>query len=105
MSFRKVCGLDDLWEGEMKNFDLGSDEVLLVFPEGGEVVAIQPHCPHQDIPLGEGEFDGKTLTCRAHHWEFDPATGCGINPDDCRLKRYRTKVDGEEILVDLEDEY
>lgn len=105
MAYRKACSLDDLWEGEMKGVELDGDEVLLVFPEGGEIVAVQGRCPHQDIPLAEGEFDGKVLVCRAHHWEFDPATGKGLNPADCRLERYRTRIEGEDVLVDRDDSY
>ena len=105
MAFRRVCSLDELWEGEMKSFDVDGDEVLLVFPEGGSAVAIQTQCPHQEVALAEGEFDGKVLQCRAHHWEFDPATGAGLNPTECRLKRYRTKVEDDTVFVDGEDEY
>ena len=105
MAFRKICSVDDLWEGDMQSFDVGGEEVLLVFPTGSAVVAIQTECPHQAISLAEGEFDGAVLRCRAHHWEFDPATGQGLNPTDCRLKRYRTKVEEGEVLVDRDDEY
>lgn len=105
MAFHRVCSLDDLWEGEMKDFAVEGDEVLLVFPVGGSVVAIQPRCPHQDVELAEGEFDGKVLRCRAHQWEFDPATGAGLNPTDCRLKRYRTKLEHDAVFVDGDDEY
>lgn len=105
MAFRSVCRLDDLWEGEMKVFEIDGEEVLLVFPEGGSVTAIQSTCPHQEIPLGEGEFDGTVLVCRAHRWEFDVAAGRGLNPTDCRLARYRTKVIDGAVWVDREDEY
>jgi toluene monooxygenase system ferredoxin subunit len=105
MAFRPVCRLDDLWEGEMKAFEVDGDEVLLAFPGGGSVIAIQSTCPHQGIPLGEGDFDGAVLVCRAHHWEFDVATGRGLNPTDCRLTRYRTKVIDETVWVDREDEF
>ena len=105
MPFRKICDLDDLWEGEMKAFEVDGEDVLLVYPSDGEVVAIQTECPHQSVPLSEGEFDGSVLVCRAHQWEFDPATGEGLNPTDCRLKRYRTKIEDESIFVNPDDEY
>src|SRR5687768_15215762 len=104
MPFRKICSLDDLWEGEMKAFEVDGEDVLLVYPADGDVVAIQTECPHQGVPLSEGEFDGSVLVCRAHQWEFDPASGEGVNPTDCRLKRYRTMVEDDSILVNQEDE-
>lgn len=77
-------------------------DVLVVGLEGGKVKAFQSHCPHQDIELVEGEFDGKVLTCRAHLWQFDCHSGKGINPDDCHISEYPVKIDGEDIYVDIE---
>lgn len=102
MTFKQACTLDDLWEGEMASFDIDGQEVLIVWPEGQDVRAFQGVCPHQDIPLVEGKFDGKTLICRAHLWQFDASSGKGINPSDCALAQYPVKVEGDVILVDTE---
>ena len=102
MAFTKVCTLDDVWEGEMESFEVGGHEVLLACVEGGEIKAFQGMCPHQDIALVEGEFDGKTVTCRAHRWTFDACSGQGVNPADCRLAVYPVRVEGEDVLVDTE---
>ena len=99
MRFQKAASLDDLWEGEMTEVEIGDHVVVLVWPEGGEVRAFQGMCPHQDIPLVEGKFDGKVLMCRAHQWTFDARTGVGINPGNCRLAEYPVKVDGDDIFV------
>lgn len=103
MTFMRVCNLDDLWEGEMESFDIDGHEVLVVCAEGGDVKAFQGVCPHQDIPLVEGKFDGKTLVCRAHQWVFDACTGVGLNPGDCQLANYPIKIEGNEIYVDTAD--
>lgn len=100
MSFTKVCTMDDLWEGEMESFSVNGHEILLVCADGGQVKAFQGICPHQDIPLVEGSFDGQKVICRAHLWQFDAGTGKGINPEDCALAEYPVKVDGDDILVD-----
>lgn len=102
MAFEKICTLDDIWEGDMTSFDLNEIEVLLVWPKDGELRAYQGMCPHQDIPLCEGKFDGKVIMCRAHQWTFDAKTGSGINPGECRLATYPVRIDGEEILVDTD---
>ena len=99
MSFTKVCSLDDLWEGEMEAFTVNQQEILLVCAEGGEVKAFQGICPHQDITLVDGKFDGTKIICRAHLWQFDACTGKGINPDDCALAEYPVRIDGEDVLV------
>ena len=102
MSFTKVCVLDDLWEGEMESFTVNGQELLLVCADGGVVKAFQGICPHQDIPLIEGKFDGKTVICRAHLWQFDAGTGKGINPSDCELAEYPVKIEGDDVFVDTE---
>lgn len=100
MGFKHICSLDDIWEGEMSCFDVDGHEVLVVGLEGGDIRAYQAVCPHQDIPLIEGKFDGKTLICRAHHWVFDASTGVGINPEGCRLAEYPIKVEGNQVFID-----
>ena len=100
MGFKKVCTLDELWEGEMESFEVDGQEILLVCAEGGDIKAFQGICPHQDIPLIEGSFDGKKIICRAHLWQFDACNGKGINPDDCALAEYPVKVDGDDVLVE-----
>jgi len=102
MAFTKVCTLDELWEGDMTEVELEGEPILLVWPTGGEVQAYQGICPHQEIPLAEGKFDGRVVTCRAHLWTFDGGTGAGINPGKCQLARYKVLVLDDEVHVDRE---
>jgi toluene monooxygenase system ferredoxin subunit len=102
MAYQKSCDLDDLWEGEMLEVDVGERSVLLVRLDGGEVRAFQAACPHQDIPLSEGKFDGSVLMCRAHQWTFDASTGVGINPGNCRLAEYPVRIEGDAVMVEVE---
>ena len=100
MAFTKVCGVDDVWEGEMQSFQVNGKEVLLVCNDGGEIKAFQGICPHQDIPLIDGKFDGKKIICKAHLWQFDASTGKGINPSNCKLAEYPVQIDGDDVLID-----
>lgn len=101
-TYTKVCTLDDVWEGDMESFEVNGVEVLIVVLDGGRVVATQSICPHQNVDLVEGEFDGqRVLTCKQHLWQFDVSTGKGINPEHAAIAMYPVKVEGEDILVDL----
>jgi toluene monooxygenase system ferredoxin subunit len=100
VSFTRVCSLDDLWEGEMESFQVDGHEVLVVCLPGGQVHAYQGVCPHQDIPLIEGSFDGSRVICRAHQWVFDAGSGRSINPDNAQLAEYPVRVDGDDVFVD-----
>lgn len=104
MSFKPVCTLDDLWEGEMEVFEVGTREILMVNADGGVVRAFDPICPHQEQALVEGTLEGNVLTCPAHLWQFDVESGEGVNPTGCRLTDYPVQIDGDRILVDLPDE-
>jgi toluene monooxygenase system ferredoxin subunit len=100
MGFVRVCSLDDIWEGEMESFDVDGTEILVAHLDGGEVVATQAICPHQQVELVEGELEQKTLTCKSHLWTFDLAACKGINPGHAELARYPVKLDGEDIYID-----
>ncbi|SNR75512.1 toluene 4-monooxygenase protein C [Haloechinothrix alba] len=100
MGFSWACSLDDLWEGEMETFDVNGTEVLIAHLDGGEVVATQTICPHQEWELVEGELSNATLTCHAHLWTYDLRSCKGINPSHSELARYPVKVEGDEVYVD-----
>jgi len=94
-----VATLDDLWEGEMIDVQVGDAVILLVHLAGGDIRAYQGNCPHQKTPLLDGELEGRILTCAAHLWQFDLSTGEGVNPKSCRLDRYDVKIEDAAISV------
>lgn len=102
VAFEKICTLDDVWEGEMGPFvTADGTEILLAVLPGGVVRAVQGRCPHQDFPLHRGRLERHVLTCRAHLWQFDLESGQGVNPGDCQLAVYPTRVDGDDVYVDV----
>ena len=100
MAFERVCRLDDLWQGEMENFEVSGTEVLLIHLDDGSIHAIQSICPHQEVELVNGSLEGKVLTCSMHLWQFDVSSGEGINPTHAEVAKYPVRVDGEDIFVD-----
>jgi nitrite reductase/ring-hydroxylating ferredoxin subunit len=93
-----------LWEGEMIGIDVDGVPVLIVNVRG-ELHAYRDVCVHQAIRLSEGklakETDGRfTLTCRAHQWRYDAATGQGVNPSTVCLTRLALEVKDGVIAVD-----
>ena len=98
---RDAAALDELRIGEMKGVLLDGRPVLLVRLEDG-VRAYADRCSHQGVRLSEGRLEGNRLTCHAHEWLYDAATGCGINPAHCSLVAYRCEVRAGRICVDTE---
>lgn len=99
--WQQAMHLDDLWEGEMEGVEVEGCKVLLVNVDG-DVRAYRNQCPHQAWALSEGDFDGETITCARHMWEFDARSGKGVNPESCQLTTYPCQLaDDGTILVDL----
>jgi toluene monooxygenase system ferredoxin subunit len=84
-------------------FHVGKKSVLLVWPEGGELVAYRGRCPHADMPLSDATFNGETITCVQHGWGFDCVSGKCVTHGAVRnaLHRYDVRVEGGAILVDV----
>jgi toluene monooxygenase system ferredoxin subunit len=96
-----VATLDDLWEGEMTDVQVGDDLILLVHLNRGDIRAYQGYCPHQKTALADGKLDGHILTCAAHLWQFNLFTGEGVNPKGCQLYRYQARIQDSTIFVGI----
>jgi toluene monooxygenase system ferredoxin subunit len=101
MAFLKIATLDDVWSGEMIGVAVDGISVLLINVEG-TVHAYIDACPHLGTPLSRGSLRETVLTCATHQWQFDAQTGCGINPLSACLEPLSLKIQGDEILLDLE---
>jgi toluene monooxygenase system ferredoxin subunit len=101
MSFQRVASRGDLWVGEMRGVVVGGVKVLLVSLDDG-VHAYEDRCAHKGVELSAGRLAGTRLVCGAHEWEYDVATGRGVNPASACLRRFPVAVEGDDVLVDVE---
>ena len=102
MAFLKIATLDDLWSGEMIGLAIDGFPVLVINVEGTPH-AFADACPHLGTPLSRGSLKAGVLTCAMHQWQFDGQTGCGINPRNACLEPIPLKIQGDDILLDLEN--
>jgi toluene monooxygenase system ferredoxin subunit len=100
MPFQKAITMEELWSGEMAGLSIDGAPVLLLNIDG-VIRAYADCCPHQRSRLSAGTLEQRVLTCASHHWQFDVATGQGINPKDACLSPIAVRVVGGEILVDV----
>lgn len=99
VAYVDICAEDELWDGEMDAFDVGEHEVLLIRLDG-RYHAYDGICPHQSVSLVGGELtDAGVLICSAHEWQFDAASGNGVNPATACLKRFPVKVEDGRVFV------
>lgn len=100
--FTKACDLNELREGKYEVVAVNRTLMLILWPTGGQPRAVQGLCPHDQVPLADARFDGATLTCRHHEWEFNGATGQCIKGKPCTLAEYPLKIEGEEVFVETD---
>jgi nitrite reductase/ring-hydroxylating ferredoxin subunit len=100
--WRRVTALDDLWSGEMCATRVEGRPVLLINIEG-RVLAFEDRCAHQGVPLSQGRLRAGVLTCGAHEWQYDAATGHCLNPCGVALKTFPVEVRDGEIWVEVAD--
>ena len=53
-------------------------------------------------PLADARFDGEMLVCPHHDWVFDGRSGKCVDGKRCQLAEYCLKVEGDDVLVDVE---
>jgi toluene monooxygenase system ferredoxin subunit len=100
MGKRFVCRAADVPANGMKECEAEGGLKLLVARSGGEYFAYQAICPHQDVPLCEGLYDGSILTCHMHLWQWDIKSGSPVGLAETALERYNLSVEGDSIFVE-----
>ena len=99
MAKRMVCRVADVPENTLKECDVEGGLKLVVANAGGEFFGFQSQCPHQDVPLCEGLFDGSTLTCHMHLWQWDVRTGAPLGSAEAPLQRYPLAREGDALYL------
>jgi toluene monooxygenase system ferredoxin subunit len=98
--WRRVTRLEDLWIGEMRAANVEGRAVLLI-NVAGQVRAFEDRCAHQGVPLSRGRLREGVLTCSVHEWQYDAATGQGLNPCGVSLRSFPVEVRDGDIWVEI----
>jgi apoptosis-inducing factor 3 len=104
MAWQKAASLDDLRNREVIAVDVAGTSVAL-FRLGDEIRATGGSCTHEFASLADGfvEAEDGTVECPLHQALFDIRTGralCAPAAED--LKVYPVKLDGADILIDMD---
>lgn len=101
VEFVKVAKTSDLKPGKAKILKAKGKEIAL-YNVNGKFYATQNECTHEGGPLGEGDLDGKVVTCPWHASMFDITTGKVLSPPAIEdVKTYKVKVKGEDVFVEI----
>lgn len=75
---------------------------IALFNRGGSFYAIDDACRHLGASLAAGDVYGTRVICPLHGWEYDLTTGASIDDPATRVGCFAVKVEGDEILVEIE---
>lgn len=100
MARKFVCRRANVPANGMAAFDTGDGLKVLIASSGDEYFACQATCPHQDVSLAEGLFDGSVLTCHQHLWQWDIRSGSPRGLAELPLDCFKVEVDNDSIYID-----
>jgi toluene monooxygenase system ferredoxin subunit len=97
-----LCKIGDIAVNGIKQVDAAGKK-LCVLNGGDRVFACQATCPHEDYPLCDGVFDGETLTCLEHLWQWSlPEDGEPRGLAESRLEMYPVEVENGTVYLKTE---
>src|SRR5712692_8077753 len=99
MHKRFVCQRNQIPVNGMIQCEAEGGLKLLVANAGNDYFAYQAMCPHQDVALCEGLYDGTVLTCHQHLWQWDIRAGAAIGLAEAALESFPVQVEGDSIYV------
>lgn len=100
MSWLRACKISDLNEGEILRLDLTPP--VAVYHVDGEFFATDDTCTHAESSLSDGYLEGNEVECVWHYARFCVKSGKALGlPATKDLQTYPTKVEDDEVLVDL----
>jgi phenylpropionate dioxygenase-like ring-hydroxylating dioxygenase large terminal subunit len=67
---------DKLKKGKLQTKELLGERIVFGRDSTGNPFALRDNCPHRGMPLSEGKFDGRTIQCCYHGWQFDSSGTC-----------------------------
>ena len=97
--FVKVAQTGELPPGQMKQVQVGDEEILIA-NIGGSYHAVSDTCTHAYASLSEGDLSSEEVECPLHGSVFNVASGeVQSPPANENLTVYSVRVDGDDILV------
>jgi toluene monooxygenase system ferredoxin subunit len=99
MDKRFVCPRQSIPANGMVQCETADGLKLLVASSGGDYYAYQAMCPHQEVALCEGMYDGSVLTCHQHLWQWDIRTGAAMGLAEAPLESFPVEIDGDSLYV------
>jgi nitrite reductase (NADH) small subunit len=96
----KVAQASEVEPGEGRVVEAGG-RTLALFNVEGRFYAIDNTCAHRGGPLGEGDLEGRVVTCPWHGWRWDVTTGANANNPTLKLSCFPVSVESGQVFVEM----
>ncbi|MCL3819417.1 bifunctional 3-phenylpropionate/cinnamic acid dioxygenase ferredoxin subunit [Aeromicrobium wangtongii] len=104
MTWVEACKVVDLDEDEA--YKLEVQPPVAIFNVDGEFYATDDMCTHGESSLSEGYLEDGQIECIFHFARFCVRTGVAqCLPATVDLRTYATKVEDDQVWVDLPDDH
>jgi 3-phenylpropionate/trans-cinnamate dioxygenase ferredoxin subunit len=104
MAEHTVCTEEELPEGEKRIVEVDGIGIG-IFNCGGELMAIEDRCSHDDGPLAHGEFDAASCTveCPRHGSLFDLRSGRPKTlPAFAPVETFEVRVEDGQVKLEVD---
>jgi nitrite reductase (NADH) small subunit len=99
MAFLRAARKDEIPAGSIREFQVNGATIALANVDGN-FYAIDNTCLHRGGPLGQGELEGKVVTCPWHGWQYDVSSGKVVMNPAVGVKTFPVELRGDDIFVD-----
>ncbi|HTD88581.1 MAG TPA: non-heme iron oxygenase ferredoxin subunit, partial [Candidatus Binatia bacterium] len=104
MAWQRIASLSEIAVDAVLGVDVDGSRVAL-YRLANEVFATAGICTHAMALLSDGFVEDGKIECPLHQGQFDIRSGkalCAPATED--LRTYAVKLDGDEILIDMEQQ-
>ena len=102
MTKTKIASLSTLPD-KKPQYALVGEVDLVVVRWGDEVSVFYGRCLHRGALMSDGFVRGKNLICGVHYWDYRLDSGVSEYANNEALPKFKSWVDGDEILVDADE--
>jgi nitrite reductase/ring-hydroxylating ferredoxin subunit len=75
--------------------------LLALFNVDGVFYALDNTCLHRGGPVGDGDLEGRIVTCPWHGFQYDVTTGRNVFDPEVGIEAFAVRVEGGDVIVGL----
>lgn len=76
---------------------------LVIVRADTELSVLSGRCLHRGALMADGTIVGDDIVCGLHGWDYSFRTGVSSYDDSQRLHRFRSWLDGDQVMVDADE--